>query len=460
MLLDLLVILTIFSFAIPIAALLTTGTKALYLTASVTMASAVVAGVIHVLFDLPIWVVWMATIVLPSISLVVFRKTRARIKNSLSSIKTSLSEKASLGLTFMFLLLAAISIQPPLKWDARSIWFHHASWLNGPSTFFLEAQYLPAGSWPDYPFAGPALMALAWQLTFQVENLWLATQVIAVSVVLVAAFSAQALIDRFGSNRNWILRTAVLLAFLSAATQVADGYFNAGYQDTLLAASVAALFSAVLANELGKHQRLLMPTLIFIAAANVKQEGFWFAIGALLIATAITTFRKDFWSLLLIPMALGTRALWTAFSQSIGMPDNSHTDKVLERIPLIFSPGSEWSEKVSEVIQTWVIPHSLPFLILTCLSALGIALSGGQGKEKFLLALAAVVTPVGLLGTAVLTYALGETHDLQWWLGTSYTRVTSTFELLAISFAAIAVLVSLEWDTQPAVTNTKRKVRR
>jgi len=48
-----------------------------------------------------------------------------------------------------------------------------------------------------------------------------------------------------------------------------------------------------------------------------------------------------------------------------------------------------------------------------------------------------------VLPVAALTYALGQSGGLEWWLGTSYTSITATFELLSLLAILIAVLVAM-----------------
>lgn len=456
---DFILVTLLFSFSLPISALLLTGPRAFYFAAPLTLCVAVIAGFGHVLFDIPIVIFWALLLLLPGIAVLALPTTRERIRATLNILRYPMADRINLGISYVAMFLVSVSVQPPLRWDARSIWFHHASWLDGPAKYFIEAQFLPAGSWPDYPFAGPALMALTWQTTFSGENLWLATRVIAIAVISTAAFVSQSIVEKYGISRHWLLKSSVFIALMSSSTLIADGYFNAGYQDTLLAVSTVALLFSILIDSRSKAESIGVPAILFLAASNIKQEGFWFALGTVLVTVFALLIQKRFAPLLLVPIALASRLVWSAFSTAVDMPDNSHTSLVLERVPELLDSGSVWSAKFAEVVGTWVIPKSVPYLLLAVLVSLAFLVSEMDKKQKIATALVTLAVPIGLLFTSIVTYSLGETHDLQWWLGTSYTRVTSTFEFVVLSLGCAAAVALIPFD-QRLRSNSIHKAKR
>jgi hypothetical protein len=62
-----------------------------------------------------------------------------------------------------------------------------------------------------------------------------------------------------------------------------------------------------------------------------------------------------------------------------------------------------------------------------------------------------------VLAVAVVTYVLGQSGGLEWWLGTSYTRITATFELLSLVAMLITVL-SLLPEAKPKPVAAQKPV--
>lgn len=442
---DLLILFLISAASLPVATQIMRGAGALFMSFLVTVLIAILGATVHVLIDVPIWAVWLIFGPLASVMVFLFPKTRQRSLSSLGEIRADLNQRLQAVLFAAVAILTALSIQPPLKWDARSIWFHHASWLNGPASYFLEAQYLPAGAWPDYPFAGPAYMALTWQLTFTEENLWLATQAIALATLAAAALTGSLLIARFGAGKSPWVNSVIFLLLLVSVTQIADGYFNAGYQDAFQAATVAALAISMLNIRANQVKELLVPAAAFLVAVNIKQEGFWFALGVILVGVSYQLGHKRFLALTLLGLALTHRLAWGQFADLIEMPENSHTSRVIANLLSAFSGEMGWNAKFLELMTTWGIPVSGLFFALVILASIGLLVGVPTSKEKVLLTAATVLLSAGLYLTATLTFVFGESHDFQWWLGTAYTRVTSTFEFVVLALAGAAAMNLSPW---------------
>ena len=439
---------------LPVSALLSRGALAYLLSPVMSAFAALIAGIVHVLVDVSVLVIWAALVSL-QIPPLIHKASRVRMLESLKIEKSDFSDFASLVSAGALGLVALITTPAPLAWDARSIWFLHAAWLNGPALYFREAQFLPAGSWPDYPILGPSLMALSFQATGGDSNLWLASRVVGVLVLLIASWTVTALVARWNPKLHFGFVAAVTLAFGLAFTVLADGYYNAGYMDALQAVSVVAVFASVLS--LPSQVRvtdLLAPSVLFVVAANVKQEGFWFAFGALLLGLAYQLLKKNYVALSLVLVAGLTRLGWSAFQEHLEMPENFHTAEVFSRLPSLVAGDPELLGRIDLLWSTWGQPRSLGYVFIAISATALLAVlrfRSSQGVDKLFLPIVLLLAPVGVLTVAILTYGLGK-GDLEWWLGTSYTRITASFEALALfSVAFAAIALGPEWKPKVIV---------
>lgn len=452
---------------LPASAIVSRGAAAYLVSPALSALASLIAGLVHVLVDVPILVIW-STLAALQLPILVLKSSRARALESLRIAKTDFSAIASLISAGVLGVVAVITTPAPLAWDARSIWFHHAAWLNGPAIYYKEAQFLPVGSWPDYPILGPSLMALSFQVTGGDSNFWLASRVVGTLVLLIAGWTVVSLILRWNPKLHFGFVAAFTLAFGLAFTVLADGYYNAGYMDALQAVSVVAVFASLLSLPVKvRLLNLVVPAALFIVAANIKQEGFWFAFGALLLGLAYQILRKNFVALSLIGVAVLTRLGWSAFQEHLEMPENFHTADVFSRLPSLLAGDSELLGRIDLLWNTWGQPRSLGYVFLAILAVALLAtirFRSTQGVDKFFLPLVLLLAPIGVLSVVILTYGLG-TGDLEWWLGTSYTRITATFEALALfSIAFAGIALGPEWKpkvvTQPKPQSKKAKKKK
>jgi hypothetical protein len=465
---DFLLILAMLMAFLPASTLLAKGPAVYLISPIVSVVSALAATFAHTLFDIGVMTGWSALVAL-QIVILAFPAGRSALKANLKVSKGDHWGIAALSITGLLSLGAVVSTPAPLAWDARSIWFHHALWLNGPALYFREAQFLPVGNWPDYPFTGPGLMTLIWQITGGEPDLWLASSVVGVVVICVAALTVFLLSDKFAPEGHWSIKASALVVFVSSITFLADGYYNAGYQDAFQAAAVGLVFVSVMVlQKQDGWSRLALPALAFLLAANIKQEGFWFAFGALVLALALQLLQRNWNSLVLIPFALLARAGWSAFQESLGMPDNGHTSEVVQRIPALFAGDSEIIANLGMIFNLGVGPRSSGYLFVIAAAAILIAVFYRPVSISVRVSTSLVVlaAPAGVLSVAALTYALGQSGGLEWWLGTSYSRITATFELLSLLAMLIAVLVAMPEAKRvvvaqrPKNNNKSKKTRR
>ena len=448
---------------LPSAANITSGARAYLLAPAISAIAALLAGVIHVMLDLSVIGIWSA-LAASQLALLFVGSLRARTVSALKIDKSDFSAVSSFSSAIVLSIVALISTPAPLTWDARSIWFHHATWLNGPAIYFREAQFLPAGSWPDYPLLGPSMMALAFQVSGGESNLWLASRVIGVLVLLLSGWVVVTLVSRWNPTLHFGIVGALTFLFGLAFTVLADGYFNAGYMDALQAASVVAVFASVLAlpSKLSLKD-LLIPSMMFLVAANVKQEGFWFATGAIILGLAYQLMKKNFIAVGLIGVVVLGRTSWSAFQSHLGMPDNGHTAEVVDRLPLLLAGDPATLGNLELIWSSWGAPRSLGYLLIALFASSVLLFLWGKRvkwQDRVVIPVLLLAAPTGVLTVAMLTYALGQSGGLEWWLGTSYTRITATFEALALFSAAFTVIaLGPEWKPKiipPAKPQSKK----
>lgn len=436
---------------LPVSALIFRSCNAIYFAPVLSATYALIAGLIHLVLDLPIWVVWLLLVGLSTSLVLSVSSLRSSMGTSLRDALGSSKNRYSLVAFALFQVVSWITTPAPLIWDARSIWFHHASWLNGPALYYREAQFLPAGAWPDYPIAGPANMALSWQLTFTDENLWLASRVMGMLFVAASFLAGSLIIERANPKLFTVGHIVYLVLFASSAALIGNGWFNTGYQDSFQAVTVLLLFTILISMQQTNQLRLsIAAAVVFLLAANIKQEGFWFATGVLALGLFVVVVRRLFWPLLLLAWAAFVRLVWGAISEDLGMPENSHTAEVLDRLPQLFDFDSAAWISINQIWIEAIQPRSLLLVLAVIAAALSILLvREWRPAEKLALATAWALAPIGVLLVAVVTYALGESHDLSWWLGTSYTRITATFDLLAFGLMLFAGAALSPWQDRP-----------
>ena len=144
------------------------------------------------------------------------------------------------------------------------------------------------------------------------------------------------------------------------------------------------------------------------------------------------------------------------------MPENSHTSEVIARLCEVLNPSSEAWVAIGSIWQQAVQPRSLGFIFISLLAGLSCLL---LKRESWTIRLSSILAvsgaPIGILIVAVVTYALGQSQDLTWWLGTSYSRITSTFDMLVLTGALFAAvnLIPLE-ERRKIVSKKQTKSRR
>lgn len=461
---------------VPVALVLSQDwSKALLISPVIAFALAGISAQAHVVLDLKLSQLHLLLIALQLLAVAVSLSRRVwRSKLVVALKRLRLKQAVISGLAISLSLLAYVSAGPPLAWDARSIWLSKASWLNGPASQYLIAQQDNLSGHPDYPLSGPSLMATFWDLQGVAENLQSGVALIAFLPIIVIALGSLYLLESmFGEDLKW---THVGFAFLLFGTSAfaANEMIGSGYMDVPLSSTLLALALLSLAYLLKPSVQLMIPlAALLIIANNLKQEGQIFSLVTIfVIALAFLLSTRNYSRVFryLAPLAsvfLLDRLLWSWFASFAGLPESSSTSSIIGNLPELFQPGSRFYELLAQLADRVGFINLLFWQIVTILVIIAARiLFKTIGTNTMLFALALPVSSAGIYVVTALTYTLGGARDrLDWWLGTSYERITSTPELLLVggwfvlgllmSFhkSSLEALLSKDAESSELVTN-------
>lgn len=158
----------------------------------------------------------------------------------------------------------------PVQWDARSIWFFHASWFAAPRTAYTDLVVVGQFSHPDYPPLTASMGGFSWFFGDN-RNDWIPQT--ATGVVTVAAIGILALLVS-GSAVSPHARVLTGIAGAGVAVSVLQGNGFDGYVDGTSAALLTVLVMLAIVDEPD-------PAAVIVAAlavALVKNEAFVFLV--------------------------------------------------------------------------------------------------------------------------------------------------------------------------------------
>lgn len=437
---------------LPIALFLARGAAGVFLAPVIAAVVAIYSAILHVLLDLPIIWFWSATLLLSAILVLVIPASRLKLLESVAALKSP-SEHWLVAVGGLAGVVSLATTPPPLGWDARSMWFAIPSWLNGPSEQYLTAQLGGAQTgWPEYPFFGPASFATLWQLMGVNEDLWAASRLSGVLAICLGAVAIAMFISRFASDSQLWIKLSVMAGYLFSLFFVADGYINNGYQDVMQGAAIALVLVTVITYN--PQHRLVSFSLVAVAslaALNIKQEGFWFTVAVILLGAIYWAFKRELWFGLGLLPAIAGKLVWDGFGAAVQMPASGSTDGMFSRLPELLSGSSVAGEVLGKIFGSWFPQlHLGTMVVLVAVSVLLVM------QKKLLEAALLGLSGLALYAIPVITYALGNSRDsIDWWLGTSYTRITASFTIVV--FLSIAALVL--WNApsaKRAVANVAR----
>lgn len=423
----------------PLAFLIARGAAGVFLAPVISGVIAVHASMLLVLLDVPVLWIWLALVLIGNGMAIAIPSARQRLLRNALEIKSPVEYWLLVSASLAGLASLATT-PPPLGWDARSMWFAIPSWLNGPSEQYLTAQAGGAQTgWPEYPFFGPGSFATLWQLMGVDEDLWAASRLSGLLAISLGALAVTASIHRFGADKATWVKPVAMFGFLMSLFFVADGYINNGYQDVMQGAALALVLALVLGyTSEFKATSFTMLAVASLAAINIKQEGFWFTVAILLLGSIYWALKKEFWfSLALVPAVAG-KVIWDVFGAIVQMPASGSTDGMFGRLPEFLQGDSVANQVIAKVLGQW-FPQLHLGLMFVLLAGSLLLILGHLRLEGLLIATAGLA----LYAIPLVTYALGNSRDsIDWWLGTSYTRITASFSITVFLTLVIVVIAN------------------
>jgi hypothetical protein len=435
---------------------------AFFLAPILSGVAAVFSSMLHVILDVPILLIWAFITIFFITTVVLSPKLRVVSMENLVGILRS-----RIDLMFMLIFSAGsaaalISTPAPLGWDARSMWFAIPSYLNGPAEQYLTAQAGGAQTgWVDYPLFGPGSLATVWQLMGVSENLWAGSRFYGVIGISLVALVGYLLFTKYGSDKN-IYFVAIAFSSLVSAGFFIGGGINTGYMDTIQGLLVAATLASCL---IWSRESLLRSTalvgLVSIAAMSAKQEGFWLVLLVLSVSAVFYLPNTQFWFLLSILPLTASRLFWVSFSDHVNMPESRSTGGLIERIPELLDPSSLAWEIVAKILFDWFIPQNgkLFIIFVLAVAALLVANRTSSIRAKYLDVILYFMVGLGILTIIFLTYSLGDLRgQIDWWLGTSYSRITASFKSVVWTSLFALVLLNLPAKYLPKKKGLTKKI--
>ena len=368
------------------------------------------------------------------------------------------------------LLLPALLVRrPPVGWDARSIWWFHAAWIDRGPTVLREALANPAlaFSHPDYPPFAPATVAGAWTVT-PGSGLWVAqavSTVLTLSAVAMLVYAVRILVPSVSPMVARLVALAVGLGtWTVAGYAVAGGYVDHLWAAALAAAVVLLLISGSVITpdadadadaDRARRPHLLLAVVLMTVAALTKNEGF---VAVAIVALVFTVrarrqLRVAAW--VWIPVIAGV--VWNvvarAFGASSDLADSPRIDQLLggDLAPLerIGPTLSKLSAQVG-----WVLAAAV---LVSVVGSLALA------ARRRSLGLAPIRWPWAVLGlftvALVATYVISP-YEIVWHLVTSIDRVAVLLILVALAIVASWVLVAFapadDTDPDPRLAAPRR----
>jgi hypothetical protein len=345
----------------------------------------------------------------------------------------------------------------PIWWDARSIWWFHASWFRAGGDAVRSGLTNPAVAFshPDYPPGDPAAIAALWSITGSGKDLPLAATTTAALTALAVVVIAMVLViehrDSLGSD---VLVTSAALLLVVAAVHLGQGYASGGYVDVLCSALLVGALAAFV--EVDDLRAAMGAGALALAGASVtKSEGLLF--GAMIVMVAVVAARGRRRAVLIFgSVALAPAVLWQVAVWSAGAPANSDLGGTGVDILVRLGRPDFWDRLV---VAGPHVAREVYLIVLPAVLVLGLLAATTRGRWRTSTQALPLRTPAALVAAAVLsavalafTYALGVT-DLSRWVPTSLERVSSTPKLFALAGLVAMIPATLELlrshDPQP-----------
>lgn len=280
-------------------------------------------------------------------------------------------------------------LQPPVGWDARSIWYFHASWFGRDVPYGELAREAPF-SHPDYPPWSASFGGFAW-LFADARNDWVpqfATALLTVVAVVVLAVMVASVASSRRSAAAWSAATA-----LAAVSLVGTNGFD-GYVDTVAAVLVTVVI-------LGAALDDADPLVLVVAAASAalaKNEALLFLVGVALPLHVLSGRLRIGRGARVLAPGLGAGVIWAVSIRTYDLDLESW------QLANVLPWSTDWTGRLGATVGTLAGLSTLHGAVLLWAGALLFALSGNPRARR--LALVTGVGAVGLLGVITLGFLM------------------------------------------------------
>ena len=443
------------SLSLPVTLVFRGRAEAILLSPLVGLMTANVAGMLHLFFDVRIISAWLLFV----LGSYVFIGSREKLrKQVLVNWRRPLTtpDFTILIVGSMFVIGFVFIVPPPLWWDARSIWFFHASWLIEGSQVYEEAQKISSSlspwSHPSYPIGGSASIAIAWQLYGGVENLWSAVRLVAALTLCASLLTVRTLLNSLENKIS--LGYQVLLSLILTPTLflVYGGIARHGYMDPLLAnlISLASVTMMILIqnNNLTSEERSWLLTLAgfsMFCATSVKQEGFWFCLILTITFVLVDKNSSKHEKIKVSLFPLLSYMVWKFSMFAVGSNEKGDAYGISSNLAEIFSFDSPAWRNFQIVYERYFaeylfVPTPLIGLFFVTLLFATIAVRKSLKTEVLIFA---ILVWLGNWVLVLAPYMFGQSRSkLDWWLPSSFDRIVTSQLLFTYVFVAF-VLVSM-----------------
>jgi hypothetical protein len=434
---------------LPIALVFRGRADALLISPLIGFATAFVAGMLHLIFDVPIVFVWLLLIVSAYVWIL---RSRALRRRFLDNWKIPL-----VSLDYAVIIVGAIMvfgfiwrIPPPLGWDARSIWLFIASWLIEDSQVYVQVQQMPGVLHRGYPFGVPASIAVAWQLHGGVENLWSGVRLIAVLTLCASLLTVKTLLNHVVTGLSNGYQVLVALILTPVLFLVYGGFSRNGYMDPLLANLIAlaavSLMLLIQNKNLTLEERkwlVALTGLSLFCATSVKQEGIYFSLMLLIGYILVDRISSKRLKLALFLLPLGSFMVWKVSMFVVGSTDKGDASGIVSRLPEILDSRSQARSNYEIIIDRYF--DSYLFIPTPLISIFGFAFilaifyARSKASVRFLVFVAFVWLGNWLIILA--PYMFGNLRTwLDGWLASSFDRIMTSQLLFTYIFAAYVLI--------------------
>jgi len=453
------------SIPVPIALLFRGRAEALLISPLIGLATAYVSGMLHLFLNTPTVVAWLVIILSAYVLILRSKPLRSLLVENWKSPLVTL-DYTIIIVGFVFVLGFIWRIPPPLGWDARSIWLFLASWLIEDSRVYEHAQQMPGVLHPGYPFGVPASIAVAWQLSGGVENLWSGVRLVAVLTLSVSLLTVKTLVNYLGKNVSNGYQVLVTLFMTPVLFLVYAGFARNGYVDPLLANLIAlasvCMLTLIQNNALTPDARrwlLALSGISLFCATSAKQEGFWFSL--MLVISYILVDKKSTsrMKLALASFPLTSFLIWKASMLAVGSSEKGSASGITTKIPEIFDPTSEARKIYGTIIERYFDAYLFVPTPLISIFALTVSLAMISIVRKANIRLLFFATFVWFGNWSIIfaPYMFGNLrYWIDGWLASSFDRIV-TSQLLFTYILAAYVFINLT-NTQTLDRNESEKI--